>query len=79
MFAASDEGLLPGPLAALSLGGIWNAEVVPATRLGFLAVVSLVVVGALVVLGVRAQRRTPGAGFVGARRRAGASAWGWRS
>ena len=54
VFAASDEGLLPGPLAALSLGGIWNAEVVPATRLGFLAVVSLVVVGALVVLGVRA-------------------------
>jgi hypothetical protein len=63
VFAASDEGLLPGPLAALSLGGIWNAEVVPATRLGFLAVVSLVVVGALVVLGAWAQRRTPGPGF----------------
>lgn len=59
VFAASDEGLLPGPLAALSLGGIWNAEVVPATRLGFLAVVSLVVVGALAFLGWVAHRRTP--------------------
>jgi hypothetical protein len=63
VFAASDEGLLPGPLAAVSLGGIWNAEVVPATRLGFLAVVSLVVVGALVVLGWWAHRRTPCPGF----------------
>ena len=59
VFAASDEGPLPGPLAALSLGGIWNAEVVPATRLGFLAVVSLVVVGALALLGWLAHRRTP--------------------
>lgn len=63
VFAASDEGLLPGPLAALSLGGIWNAEVVPATRLGFLAVLSLVVVGALAFLGWRAHRRTPIEGF----------------
>lgn len=59
VFAASDEGLLPGPLAAVSLGGIWNAEVVPATRLGFLAVVSLVVVAALALLGWRAHRRAP--------------------
>lgn len=59
VFAASDEGLLPGPLAALSLGGIWNAEVVPATRLGFLAVMSLVVLGALALLGWLAHRRTP--------------------
>lgn len=57
VFAASDEGLLPGPLAAVSLGGIWNAEVVPATRLWFLAVVSLVVVAALALLGWRAHRR----------------------
>lgn len=59
VFAASDEGPLPGPLAALTLGGIWNAEVVPATRLGFLAVASLVVLGALALMGWLAHRRTP--------------------
>lgn len=59
VFATSDEGLLPGPLAALSLGGIWNAEVVPPTRLGFLAVVTLVVLGVLAVVGAMALRRTP--------------------
>lgn len=59
VFAASDEGPLPGPLAALTLGGIWNAEVVPATRLGFLAVASLVVFGALALMGWLAHRRTP--------------------
>ena len=58
VFATSDEGLLPGPLAALSLGGIWNAEVVPPTRLGFLAVVTLVVLGVLAVVGAMALRRT---------------------
>lgn len=59
VFAASDEGPLPGPLAALTLGGIWSAEVVPATRLGFLAVASLVVLGALALMGWLAHRRTP--------------------
>ncbi|MEO5662322.1 MAG: hypothetical protein ABIR39_03490 [Nocardioides sp.] len=59
VFAASDEGPLPGPLASLSLGGIWNAEVVPATRVGFLAVASLVLLGALALLGWLAHRRTP--------------------
>ncbi|HXH79150.1 hypothetical protein [Nocardioides sp.] len=63
VFAASGEGLLPGPLAALSLGGIWNVEVVPATRLGFLAVASLVAVGALAVAGGLTHRRTPIAGL----------------
>ena len=62
-FAASGEGMLPGPLAAVSLGGIWNAEVVPPTRLGFLAVVSLVVLGVLAVLGLRAHRRSPVVGL----------------
>ena len=32
VFGLSGEGALPGPLAALSLGGIWNTEVVPGTR-----------------------------------------------
>ncbi len=59
VFAASEEGPLPGPLAAIALGGIWNADVVPATRLGFLAVISLVVLAALALLGWLAHRRTP--------------------
>lgn len=32
VFGLGDEGSLPGPLAALTLGGIWNSEVVPASR-----------------------------------------------
>ncbi len=34
VFALADEGSLPGPLAALGLGGAWNAEVLPASRAG---------------------------------------------
>lgn len=43
VFAPGHEGLLPAPLTFLSLGGIWNAGVVPATRTGALAVVATVV------------------------------------
>ncbi len=50
-FALRDEGGLPGPLAALTLGGIWNGEAVPPSREGVLTWVSLAVLGALVVLG----------------------------
>jgi hypothetical protein len=32
VFGLSSEGPLPAPLAALTLGGIWNAEVVPGSR-----------------------------------------------
>lgn len=32
VFGLGDEGSLPGPLAALTLGGIWNSEVVPGSR-----------------------------------------------
>jgi hypothetical protein len=32
VFGLGDDGALPGPLTALTLGGIWNAEVVPASR-----------------------------------------------
>ncbi|QZY27906.1 hypothetical protein [Nocardioides coralli] len=54
VFALSAEGMLPAPLAALSLGGIWNADVVPGSREGLLAVVSLLVL--LLVAGVGATR-----------------------
>ena len=59
VFAAADEGLLPGPLAAISLGGIWNSEVVPGSRTGVLGVVFLVLVLGLAASGVqRARART---------------------
>ncbi len=48
-FAARAEGWLPLPLTVLGLGGIWNVEVVPASREGWAAVLALlltVVVGA---------------------------------
>lgn len=60
VFALRDEGLLPGPLAALGLGGVWNAEVVPTSREGVPAVVALVVVLALAAVGARGWwRLTP--------------------
>ena len=57
LFALGDEGAVPAPLAALTLGGIWNAEVVPASRadvLGWLALGFLLV---LAVAGLRAWMR----------------------
>lgn len=60
LFALSDEGLLPGPLAALGLGGAWNVEVVPDSRLGPVAVLALVVLLALVALGLPDLRRAAG-------------------
>lgn len=60
VFATRAEGPLPAPLTALGLGGVWNAQTVPATREGPLAVVSLVVVALLVALGLAAWWRTAG-------------------
>ncbi len=54
LFATQPEGSLPAPLAALGLGGIWNAEVVPGSRTTLLAWASLMVLVALAVLGRRA-------------------------
>ncbi len=59
-FALRGEGSLPGPLAALGLGGIWNAEVVPASRGGPLAWVALVFLVALVALGFGEWARRTG-------------------
>jgi len=59
LFALSDEGLLPAPLAALTLGGVWNAAVVPDSREGGLAVVGLLVLGALAAVGLAALLRRP--------------------
>lgn len=53
VFATSAEGLLPAPLAALGLGGIWNAEAVPGSRTGWLGVIALAVIVGLAVTGAR--------------------------
>jgi hypothetical protein len=53
-FALHGEGSMPAPLSALTLGGIWNAEVVPPSRTGFQAWVLLAVLAGLVAVGARA-------------------------
>lgn len=58
LFALRGEGYLPAPLTALGLGGIWNAEVVPATRDGVLAVVMTVVLVAVAAAGLRGWWRS---------------------
>jgi hypothetical protein len=58
VFALRGEGSLPAPLTALGLGGVWNAEVVPASREGILGVVALVVVLALALAGARSWLAT---------------------
>lgn len=60
VFALGAEGSVPAPLAALSLGGIWNAEVVPPSRTGPLGWMALVLVVALAALGARAAVRALG-------------------
>ncbi len=52
-FALRGEGSMPAPVAALSLGGIWNAEVVPDSRAGWAGWASVVLLVALVVIGFR--------------------------
>ncbi len=53
VFALRGEGSVPAPVAALSLGGIWNGEVVPPSRTGWAGWASVVLLVALVVIGVR--------------------------
>ncbi|WP_141013746.1 hypothetical protein [Nocardioides sambongensis] len=57
VFALAGEGTQPAPLTALTLGGVWNAEVVPASRDTFLVWVGLAFVLVLGALGVREARR----------------------
>ncbi len=55
-FALRSEGSVPGPVAALTLGGIWNGEVVPSSREGLLGWLTLIVVGGAVVTGLVRRR-----------------------
>ena len=59
VFALNGEGSVPGPLAALTLGGIWNTQVHLGSRTGVLGWVTLVVLVGLAAIGVRSWwRRT---------------------
>lgn len=71
VFALNGEGSVPGPVAALSLGGVWNSEVVPGSRGGALGWATVVVVLVLVVAGARRWRARLG------RREAVAAAGCW--
>ena len=62
VFALHGEGHLPGPLAALGLGGIWNAEVVPTSRTTFVSWISLVLLVGLAVVGRRVWSAGPDPG-----------------
>ncbi len=61
VFALADEGSLPGPLAALGLGGAWNSQVLPGSRTGPAAWVSTGLVVLVVAAGWRGWWRRLGA------------------
>ena len=69
VFALHGEGSVPGPVAALGLGGIWNAEVVPDSHTGALGWIWVALVLGLATVGVRSWLRRTGRrdriGFVG--------------
>ena len=75
VFALRGEGSVPAPLAALTLGGIWNTDVQPGSRTGALGWVALV---ALVGPG-RHRRAGLVAAYAGRRRTALLVCWvvGW--
>ncbi|MDN4163127.1 hypothetical protein [Nocardioides abyssi] len=58
LFALGPDGVLPPPLAALVLGGVWNGEVVLPSRDGVLAWLGLVVLVVLAAAGARRWVRT---------------------
>jgi hypothetical protein len=72
VFALHGEGSVPGPLAALTLGGTWNALTVPDSRTGALGWVALVALVGLAALGARGWWRQSDA----AARRALLVCWG---
>jgi hypothetical protein len=60
VFALRGEGSVPAPLAALTLGGIWNTDVQLDARTGVLGWLALVVLVGLAAVGARSWwRRTP--------------------
>jgi hypothetical protein len=55
-FSLQAEGGVPAPVAALSLGGIWNGDVVPGSRVGLAGWLTALVVVGLAALGYRTWR-----------------------
>ncbi|GAB2447375.1 hypothetical protein GCM10027062_31340 [Nocardioides hungaricus] len=67
VFGLDAEGPLPAPIAALTLGGVWNAEVVPGSReLLVLPLALTLVLGALAAVGLRPLARRLGRRTTGA-------------
>jgi hypothetical protein len=64
VFALHPEGSLPAPLAALGMGGIWNADVVPGSRETFVGWLSLLLLVSLAAVGFGTWRRRPDADAV---------------
>ncbi len=60
LFELQPEGLLGRLGSALTLGGIWNTEVVPTSRTLVTAVVVAAVIGAVMVAGIVAMWRSDG-------------------
>lgn len=60
LFGLAAEGGLPAPLAALTLGGIWNSEVVPPSRGDVLGWLSVAVLVSLAVAGLSRWLRLTG-------------------
>lgn len=56
-FSARGESWAPAWLSVLGLGGVWNAEVVPASRTGPLAPVFVLVTVAVAIVGLRRLAR----------------------
>lgn len=61
LFGLHAEGSVPAPLALLSMGGIWNSEVVPTSRTGLLGWTAVAVFVVLALLGARTWWRRAGA------------------
>lgn len=80
-FGAESEGWLGHVGAVLSLGGIWNSEVVPASRDTPIALIGLVSVGVVVIVGWRrwlaVERREAAAFAVLAALGVGVALAGW--
>lgn len=60
-FALHGEGSVPAPVAALTLGGIWNSEVVPGSRTGMLGWLAALVLVPLALSGLGRLREQLGA------------------
>ncbi len=76
VFALQDVGRVPGPVAALGLGGVWNSEVVLPSRTGVGGLLAVVLPVALAAVGARSWARRCGRRDAGAFLVCWAVGWG---